>query len=291
SSHASAVEPGTILAVASDVAHLLGVGVWLGSLIPLTLLLRSASREPGADARPQAVLAARRFSRAALVAMAVLIASGVVSALAHVESVAALVGTAHGRLLVAKLALLVPILAVAGVNRTRFLPALPGPTAMRRLAAFVILEAGLAFVLLALAAAMTLTTPGRHAQPVWPFSFRLSLEGWPDSSSTGWRALLGSQLAVLGGVTLISSFLVDRARVWVLAGALALAVAGAGIGLPPLAVDAYPTSYRRPPVTYHAASIASGMEVYREQCAVCHGATGAGDGRATAVSIDLRSAP
>src|SRR5262249_60612160 len=98
--------------LAGAAALLLAVGVWPGSLTPLPLLLGSASREPGADARPQAVLAARRFSRAALVAMAVLIASGVVSALAQVESVAALVGTAHGRLLVAKLALLVPILAV-----------------------------------------------------------------------------------------------------------------------------------------------------------------------------------
>jgi mono/diheme cytochrome c family protein/uncharacterized membrane protein len=290
SSHATAVVPGTMFAVACDVAHLLGVGVWLGGLLPLALLSRAASHEPGADARPRAVLVARRFSRAALVAMAALIASGVMSALAQVESIAALLGTAHGRLLLAKLALLVPILALAAVNRTRILPALPGPNAMRRLAAFVAVEAGLAFILLALAAAMTLTTPARHAQPVWPFSFRLSLDSWPDSSSTGWRALLGSQLAVLGGVTLISSFLVDRARIPVLAGALALAVAGTGIGLPPLAVDAYPTSYRRPPVTYHAASIASGMAVYREHCAICHGATGAGDGTAMPVSIDLRSA-
>src|SRR5262245_60030347 len=154
SSHATAVVPGTSLAVASDVAHLLGVGVWLGSLIPLALLLRAASREPGADARPRAVLAARRFSRGALVAVAGLIASGVMSALAQVESVAAHLGTAHGRLLLAKLALLVPILVLAGVNRARILPALPGPNAMRRLAAFVGLEAGLALVLLALAAAM-----------------------------------------------------------------------------------------------------------------------------------------
>ena len=291
SSHAAAIAPGTMLAVASDAAHLLGAGVWLGSLIPLALLLAVASRETGADARPCAALAARRFSRAALIAMVVLIASGVMSALAQVESVAALLGTAHGRLLLAKLALLVPILALAGVNRTRILPALPGPTAMRRLVAFVGLEAGLALVLLALAAAMTLTTPARHAQPLWPFPFRLSLDVLPDAPTTGWRALLGGQLALLAGVALIASFLVGRRRLPVLAGALALAGAGVGIGLPPLAVDAYPTSYRRPPVTYHAASIASGMVVYREHCATCHGATGAGDGGTRRVSVDLRGAP
>ncbi len=291
SSHAAAVAPGTMLAVASDVAHLLGTGVWLGSLVPLTLLLRAASREAGADARPCAVRAARRFSRAALVAMLVLMASGVMNALAQVETVAALAGTTHGRLLLAKLAVLVPILALAVVNRTRILPALPGPNAMRRLAVFVGLEAGLALVLLVLAAAMTLTTPARHAQPVWPFSFRLSLDTLLDAPATRWRALLGSQLALVGVVALIASLPVRGRRAPMLAGALALVAAGAGIGLPPLVVDAYPTSYRRPLLTYHAASIASGMAVYRQHCASCHGATGAGDGTAMRAPVDLRSAP
>src|SRR2546426_7281825 len=291
SSHAAAVAPGTMLAVASDVAHLLGTGVWLGSLVPLTLLLRAASREAGADARPCAVRAARRFSRAALVAMLVLMASGVMNALAQVETVAALAGTTHGRLLLAKLAVLVPILALAVVNRTRILPALPGPNAMRRLAAFVGLEAGLALVLLGLPPALTLTTPARHAQPVWPFSFRLSLDTLLDAPATRWRALLGSQLALVGVVALIASFLVRGRRAPMLAGALALVAAGTGIGLPPLVVDAYPTSYRRPLLTYHAASIASGMAVYRQHCASCHGATGAGDGTAMRAPVDLRSAP
>ncbi len=291
SSHAAAIAPGTFLAVAGDVAHLLGAGVWLGCLVPLALLLGAASHEAGTDARPRALLAARRFSRLALIAMVVLIASGVMSALTQIESVAALLGTAHGRLLIAKLALLVPILALAGVNRTRVLPVLPGPNAMRRLAAFVALEAGFALVLLALAAAMTLTTPARHAQPLWPFSFRLSLDVLPDASTTRWRTFAGGQLAVLGGVALIASFLERRRRLSVVAGALVLASAGAGIALPPLAVDAYPTSYQRPPVTYHAASIASGMATYREHCATCHGATAGGDGGAMRVSVDLRSAP
>jgi len=291
SSHAAAIATGTMLAVASDVTHLLGTGVWLGSLVPLTLLLRAASREAGADARPCAVRAARRFSRTALIAMLVLMASGVMNALAQVESVAALAGTTHGRLLLTKLGVLIPILALAVVNRTRILPALPGPNAMRRLAAFVGLEAGLALVLLVLAAAMTLTTPARHAQPVWPLSFRLSPDTLLDAPATRWRALLGSQLALVGVIALIASLLVRGRRAPMLAGALALVAAGAGIGLPPLVVDAYPTSYRRPLLTYHAASIASGMGVYRQHCASCHGATGDGDGTAMRAPVDLRLAP
>lgn len=300
SSHAATVTAGTVLALGIDVAHLVATGVWMGGLVPLALLLRAASREAGEDSRPYAVLAVRRFSRAALAAMIVLVASGVMNAITQVASVAALVGTAHGRLLLAKLSILVPIFVLAALNRAR-LPALSGPSdtvgrpAMRRLAAFVGLEAVLALVLLALVAAMALVPPARHQQPVWPFPFRFSLDALLDVPATRERALLGSQLVVLGIVAAVASLLVRRHRALVLAGALALGATGAGVGLPPIVVDAYPTAYRRPPVTYHAASIAPGMSVYREHCATCHGATGAGDGPSVhslrRPLADLRSPP
>ncbi|PYO21196.1 MAG: hypothetical protein DMD85_14960 [Candidatus Rokuibacteriota bacterium] len=275
SSHAAAIAAGTAQAVVADVAHLLGTGLWIGGLAALALLLHAASRRGGADARPYAVLAARRFSRAALLAMLVLVGSGVMNALAQVENIAALMGTPHGRLLIAKLLVLAPILVLAVINRTRILPALPGPSAMRRLAAFVALEAGLALVLIALAAAMTLTTPARHAQPVWPLPFRFSPDVVLDVPEIRWRVFLGSQLMIAGVVLLLMVLLLRRRRMRVLTAALLLVAVGAGIGLVPLVVDAYPTSYRRPLLTYHAASIASGMTVYAEHCAGCHGSTGA----------------
>jgi putative copper export protein/mono/diheme cytochrome c family protein/peroxiredoxin len=292
SSHAAAIAPGTLWAVAFDATHLVGTALWVGGLAALALLLRAASREDGSDARPFAVLAARRFSRAALIVMLLLIASGALNAVAQVETIAALAGTTHGRLLLAKLVVLVPILVLAAINRTRILPALSAPSvlvgrsAMRRLAAFVGLEAALALVLIALAAAMTLSTPARHAEPVWPLPFRLSLDILVDVPAARWRALLGSQLAVAGLVALIASCLVRRRRVLVLVGGLALVGIGAGVGVFPLVVDAYPTTFKRPLPTYHAVSIASGGTIYREHCAGCHGATGAG-GSLT----DLRSPP
>ena len=279
SSHAAAITPGTTWAVAVDVTHLVGTGLWVGGLVALAPLVRAASRDDGVDSRAYAVLAVRRFSRAALGVMLVLMASGVLNAIAQVESIAGLAGTTHGRLLVAKLAVLVPILVLAAVNRARILPVLSpsvavGHSAMRRLTVFVGLEAALALVLLVLAAAMTLTTPARHAEPVWPLPFRLSLDVLADAPATRWRALLGSQLAVAGMVALIAACVVRRRRAPVLAGALALVALGGGVGLPPLVVDAYPTTYKRPLLTYHAASIASGMTIYGEYCAACHGAAG-----------------
>ncbi len=251
SSHAAAISPGVMSAVAIDIAHLLGTGLWVGALIPLALLLRLAGRDDGADSLPYAVRAARGFSRAALITMLVLTGSGVMNAIVQVESIAGLVGTTHGRLLLAKLAVLVAILVLAAVNRARILPALPGSSAtvrgplMRRLAAFVGLEAGLALVLLALAAAMTLTTPARHGDPVWPFPFRFSLDALLDVPATRWRALLGAQLALGGLAALI----------------------------------------------YDAGSIAAGMTTYQERCAICHGATGAGAETPSRHATDLLVPP
>ena len=61
------------------------------------------------------------------------------------------------------------------------------------------------------------------------------------------------------------------------AGGLAV-VAGLWVALPPMAVDAYPTTFLRSTVPYHAVSVASGAALFRAHCATCHGAGGRGDG-------------
>jgi len=142
----------------------------------------------------------------------------------------------------------------------------------------VLVEGALALAILAVVGAMTVTPPARHEPPVWPFAFRLSpvtLEGAPSAAL---RALAGSQVAVLGLVGMATAFLVRAWRLRLLVGGIVLLAAGAGLALPPLAIDAYPTTYLRPAVPYQAASIATGAALYRTNCVVCHGTTGAGDG-------------
>jgi putative copper export protein len=165
---------------AIDMVHLLGAGIWAGGLPPLALLLYAASRY-AATPDPYAVRAMRSFSRVALVMVLLLAGSGIASASLLVGSVAGLVGTAHGHLLLAKLAVLIAALLLAAANRA-LLPSLSGqygakPSATaRRMALFIAIEAGLVLVLLGLAAAMTLTTPATHGNPVWPWPIRLSLD-------------------------------------------------------------------------------------------------------------------
>jgi len=286
--HAAAVEPGAIRAIAVDFIHLAATGVWAGALPALALLLRAASRESGADARPYAVVAGRRFSRWALVTVIALGLSGVVNATTHIADVAGLIGTTYGRLLLVKLVAFALALIVAARHRRRLLPALSGDAetigrpAMRRLAASVTTEAVLIAAVLAVVAALGVTPPARHEQAAWPFAFRLATAALERSTEARWQVLVGSQVAVIGlvGLLCVAMLRRQRLRLPLLAGALVLVTMGGALALIPLAVDAYPTTYHRPTVPYTATSIVSGMAVYDEHCAVCHGRSGGGDGPA-----------
>ena len=284
--HSAAVEPSAAAAIAADVAHLLAAGVWAGALPALALLLHLAGRESGADARPYAVLAVRRFSRAALALILIIVASGILIAIAQVGSVGALLGTRYGRVLMVKLALVAIAISAAALGRRWWLPLLGGEAvdvgrpAMRRLAGTVAFEAACALAILATVALLGVSPPARHEPPDWPLSFRLAFGALADAPDAWPFVLIGSQLAILGIVAALSAVVVRRARPPLLAGSVVLLVAGLAMATPPLATDAYPTTYQRPAVPYQAASIASGAAIYARECATCHGPTGAGDGPA-----------
>jgi putative copper resistance protein D len=268
--------------------HLVCVGLWLGALPPLALLCAAASREAGADARPFAVLAARRFSAWALVVMLAIIATGIWNTWYEAGDPSSLLGTRYGHLVLLKSALLVPVLALAAWNRRRFLPQLGGDAAtvgrpaMRGLARFIGLEALVGLAILVVAGTLAVTPPGRHETPFWPFSFRLAPEVTWNVPGVKTQVLIGAQIIVVGFLALIAGYLVRRWRPLLLAGAAIALVAGFQQALPPLAVDAYPTTYLRPAVPYTASSVAHGRALFASSCASCHGSTGRGDGPAAA---------
>jgi putative copper export protein/peroxiredoxin/mono/diheme cytochrome c family protein len=252
---------------AIDMAHLLGAGIWVGGLPPLALLLYSASQNaPAPD--PYAVRTMQRFSCVALITVLILVGSGVASAWLLVGSVAGLVGTTHGLLLLAKIAVLVLALLLAAASRV-MLPALSSPTAAkscataRRMAVFIALEAALVLVVLGLATAMMVTTPALHDDPVWPWPIRISLDAVPEVPIA---FVLGAS-----GLTILAVVFLVRRRSILLSGTLfALVAGGAAVSLQPAIVRAYPTSFVLPPLTYTAGSIAEGMAIYQAHCASCH---------------------
>ncbi len=286
--HAVGVDPGSALPALVDAVHLAATGAWLGALPALALLLAAASREDGADGRPFAVLAARRFSTWALAVMTVIVVTGVWNAWNEVGGVPGLVGTGYGRLVLLKVALLLPVLALAGWNRGSLLPRLGGDgatvgrPAMKSLARFVAVEAAVGAALVVVAAALALTPPGRHTTPDWPFSFRLAPDVTWNFPGVKTQVFIGVQIVFVGVLVLVAGCLLRRWRPLLLAGAAVLLVAGVQQAVPPLTVDAYPTTYRRPAVPYNAASIAHGASLFRIHCAACHGPMGRGDGPAAA---------
>lgn len=124
SGHASAAAP-QWLTRPMVFLHGAGVAFWTGALMPLGLALRRR----GGDARPMLT----RFSAAILPVVGVLALAGIVLAVIQVEAPAALVETAYGRLLLAKLALLALLLGLAALNRWRLTrPAEAGDAAARK---------------------------------------------------------------------------------------------------------------------------------------------------------------
>jgi putative copper resistance protein D len=282
--HAAAVEGVGLPAALVDALHLLAAGAWLGALLPLAALLRAAARAEGADARPFAVLAVRAFSRLAFTVMLLLVATGLGNTWFQVGSVPALVGTSYGWLLLAKVALLIPVLLLAQHNRRRLLPRLGGDgdtvgrPAMARLGRFVAAEAGLGLLILLLTTGLSLSPPAVHDPIWWPFSQRYAWDVAAALPGGPTRVLIGVQLAFLGLLAMVVGLMLRSWRV-ILVGAGGLAVVvGLWVALPPMTVDAYPTTFRRSSVPYHVVSVASGAALYRTHCATCHGVGGRGDG-------------
>jgi copper transport protein len=115
-SHAAA-GGGSFWAIASDFIHLLAASVWTG-MLALLVLLFFWSRRGLARGEKHAVLstALARFSNLALLSVALLLLTGVVNATIELGRIADLTETAYGRALLVKLILLLPLLAVGGVN-------------------------------------------------------------------------------------------------------------------------------------------------------------------------------
>jgi putative copper export protein/methionine-rich copper-binding protein CopC len=110
------------IAVLSDWLHGLAVGAWIGSLATLTLILPVALQPYTGENRRQALAAVLgRFSRMALAAAAVVIATGIYNAsnwFTEVNDIA----TPYGGLLGVKLALVVATLAIGGMHHISLRP-------------------------------------------------------------------------------------------------------------------------------------------------------------------------
>ncbi|GIJ19916.1 transport integral membrane protein [Micromonospora lutea] len=149
-----AASPAPAVSVLVDTVHLGGMAVWLGGLTMLAVFLlpRADERELGA------ILPI--WSRWAALAVSALLLAGTVQALIEVATPSALVNTAYGRLVLAKIGLFVLVIAVAAYSRhlVRSRVAASRPAPVRRA---IWVELAITAIVLGVSATLVQTTPAR----------------------------------------------------------------------------------------------------------------------------------
>lgn len=285
--HGAATEevPFDAIHLPADILHLLAAGAWLGGLLPLVMLLSQAWRDKSSQAVAVARTATLRFSVLGLTCVGTLIVTGVVNTWFLSGSVPALLGTAYGQLLLLKIALFAAMIAVAGFNQRGLLPCLADATSdetrclltIRKLRRNASIEAGLGVLVLAIVGIIGILPPGLHTEPRWPFPFRIDLSEVSATAHTVFDVAAVAFVLCLALAIVVA----ERKRYREMAAFIVLlAVFGALslVMLRPGIVRAYPTSFDASTQPYAAPSIARGAPLYAQNCAMCHGATGRGDG-------------
>jgi len=285
-----AATPGSLgdLHLAADFIHLLAAGLWLGTLPALIFFLADGQRTGDPNWAAVTAMAIRRYSTLAIASVTVLLIGGVVNTWFLAGTVPTLVGTEYGCLLLTKIGLFVAMLMVAAVNLLRLAPrlAVSGTgnlvsRAAARLQANARIETALGFGVVAIVSVLGTLPPGLHSEPGWPFPFRLDV----SVLSPGSQILLAA-LALIISICAIAAVAAAAAgyyrRTCAFAVALTFCLVLGWVPLRPAIEPAYPTSFYASAEPYTAASVARGDVLYADNCALCHGATGRGDGSAAA---------
>lgn len=155
--HADAGGWSTAISVSAQVAHFAAAGIWLGGLAALLLGFRGATAA-------ERVAAVRRFAPIALVAIVVLLATGVLRAIDELGSWGGLLDSGYGRAVLAKALLLATIVAIAARNRPR--PGGRGGGDLAGVRRRSRIELGLGVAAVGLAALLGTFAPPGTTQPV-----------------------------------------------------------------------------------------------------------------------------
>jgi copper transport protein len=159
SGHAAAMTgtAGT-LAIVMHTLHVIGAAGWLGSLLVLMLAGVPAALAAGGERRGELVAQlVRAFSPAALMFAGLLIASGIVAAVLHSSSLAALLGSRYGNLLFVKLGIFLLVFATGAYNFLRVQPSLGGAASVRHLKRSAAVELAIAAAVLLVTAVLVAT--------------------------------------------------------------------------------------------------------------------------------------
>jgi len=161
--HASVTSLST-LQVGAQLVHIVAAAVWIAGLALLAISYRRLPAVAPAAGPSLSTRLLARFSRVALVAVALVIITGVIRAIGELDDPAQLWDTAYGRSILYKVALLLPIGALALYNR-RVLEALrrvprPNIPTMRLVRRMAASELALALAVVVIASLLVAQVPG-----------------------------------------------------------------------------------------------------------------------------------
>ena len=168
-------------AVASDWVHVLAASAWAGGLAFLVLALWRAR----GGRWPLAARVVPRFSALAVVSVAALLLAGVLNSFLEIRSWAGLTETTYGQLLLVKVALVLPVLALGAYNNRVSVPRLRAGIASarerRRFLRATGVELALVVVILGVTAVLAAEPPasGQPAAEAGPVSRDATTDGTP----------------------------------------------------------------------------------------------------------------
>jgi putative copper resistance protein D len=152
---------------AADVLHLVAAAAWVGTLIPLAVLLATVADDTASIA--VARTATLRFSTLGIASVGTLLVTGTINGWYLAGSIPALIGTDYGHLLLIKVALFFGMVAIAAVNRLRFTPRLVHgadnsvtPDALRQLRRNTVIEIVVGAIIIVIVAVLGTDAPGLH---------------------------------------------------------------------------------------------------------------------------------
>jgi putative copper export protein len=148
------------LAVVVDALHVVGAGAWLGTLLLVVMAgMPAALRRVPGERGPAAASIVRAFHPLALVCVPLVVASGLLSAWLRLGSIGALTSSRYGTYLLIKIAIFVCVALTGAYNWRRVLPALGDEAGARLIRRTGSLELAIGVVVLAVTAALVVTTP------------------------------------------------------------------------------------------------------------------------------------
>lgn len=158
--HAAANADQPAVAILVDALHVLGAGAWLGTLLLVAMAgVPAALRRVPGERGPAVASILHAFHPLALCCVPLVLVSGLVSAWMRLGSFGALTSSRYGTYLLIKVSIFACVALTGAYNWRRVLPTLGGEAGARQMRRTASLELALGAVVLALTAALVVTTP------------------------------------------------------------------------------------------------------------------------------------